>query len=171
MATTTPKVTTSTITIKLRNKLVKIHESRRHRKAIGYLKDHIARHFKSSPESIKISQRLNEYMEANNKNKFKPITISISKSEGVVEASLPGEQKAAKVIEKKAEEKKAVTAATTTKAAAEVQKEVANDIGKKVGQKKEAGQGTAERKEEKHPSKKIQDEKPKAEVPAGGTQA
>ena len=32
------KMATTTITIKLRNKLVKIHESRRHSKAISYLR-------------------------------------------------------------------------------------------------------------------------------------
>ncbi len=174
MATTaTPKTVTSTITIKLRNKLVKIHASRRHRKAISYMREHIARHFKSSPDSIKISQRLNEYMEANGTNRLKPITISISKTGELVEAALPGEKKVEKAPEKKqasattataakpAEAKSAAstpakssgtatTAATaTTKTAAQVQKEVAKDIGKKVEQKKSEAKDTAKKDEKK----------------------
>ena len=167
MANTTAKTTTSTITIKLRNKLVKIHESRRHRKTISYLREQISRHFKSPADSIKISQRLNEYLEANRSNRLKPITINISKSEGLVEASLPGEPKIAKIMEKKADEKKADTA----KAAADVQKEVAKDIGKKAGQKKEAGPEARKEGTQATAPKKSQAEKPKAETPAGGAQA
>lgn len=93
------------ITLRLRNKLVKIHESRRHKKTISYLKDLIARHTKSDPSQISLSMKLNEYLEANTSNRYKPITLSLNKADGFVRASLPNE---AKPVEKKVEAKPAV---------------------------------------------------------------
>ena len=159
----------TTITIKLRNKLVKIHASRRHRKTISYMREHIAKHFKTSSDLVKISQKLNEYMEANNSNKFKPITVSINRADGFVKAALLGERPIEKITDKKTaasttakSESKAtpqqIPATATTKASAEVQKQVTKDIGKKVEQKKE------EKAQAANP-KKSQTEK-KTETPA-----
>ncbi len=153
----------TTITVRLRNKLVKIHESRRHKKTISYLRQHIARHFKSKPESIKISQKLNEYLEANSYNRYKPITITINKTAEMVEAALPNEKKVDAAPAKKGAAAPAATSTTATnKAAADVQKEVANDISKKVEQKKEAAK---QGKPAAEAPKKSSTEKPKAEVP------
>ncbi len=85
----------TTIRVKLRHKLVRIHTSRRHGKTVSYLREHIARHFHSTPEAVRISRALNEHLEANSTNRYRPVDVSINKIGAIIEASLPGEAKKA----------------------------------------------------------------------------
>ncbi len=133
------------ITISLRKKLVKIHESRRHGKAISYLREEIARHTNSSPDSVKINQNLNEHIGANTLNRYAPIKVSVNKVGDVIEAEWAdapkkpqqASAKNIKVVSPAAPATgKAPAEATTAKAASEIQKEVKKDISKKVEGKK-----------------------------------
>ncbi len=89
--TTTPQATT--LTLRLRKKLVAIHRSRLHDKAPSYLKEQIARHSKSSVEDVRLSTDINVWLQANNSNKFKPIKMTITRNGSRVEAGLADELK------------------------------------------------------------------------------
>ncbi|MEM3839480.1 MAG: hypothetical protein QXF01_02805, partial [Candidatus Micrarchaeaceae archaeon] len=85
----------SVIRIRLRGKLVRIHESRRRNKAVRYIKELVARHHKSVSEYVKISRALNEYLNANSTNIYKPIPIQVNRKDGgIIEASIQGEKPA-----------------------------------------------------------------------------
>ncbi len=159
----------TTITIRLRNRLVKIHASRRHRMAISYLRDTVARQFKSSPGSIKISRKLNEYMEATSTNRYRPVKITVNKIGDLVEVALPEEQKvektAAAPAKAAAQTAPGTASLATTKAAAVVQKEVANEIGKKVEEKK--GETKSLPPKEVQQKKQAIPKKEQAENPTG----
>jgi ribosomal protein L31E len=106
------------ITIRLRPKLVKIHESRRYEKAPKFLREAIARHSKSHVDNVKLSVDINKFLQANSTNKYKPIKLTFNKTGERVDVDLAEEVKkminrpvvtaapAAKQNEKKADAKK-----------------------------------------------------------------
>jgi ribosomal protein L31E len=84
---------TVNITIRLRPKLVKIHESRRYEKAPKFLREMIARHSKSHVDDVKLSTDINRYLQANTTNRYKPIKLSFSKTGETVNVDLADEIK------------------------------------------------------------------------------
>lgn len=157
------------ITIRMRKQLVAIHASRRNRKAVVYLKEAIARHSKSEVGSVRVSQMLNEYLLANNTNKYKPIKLSFNKGAGIVDVTLQDEAKMA--AEKNAKAAAATAAAApkkmteqqkkeSDKVASEITKQVAGDIAKKAAEKK----SPAPKEEKKEAPKKAPAEKRQKET-------
>ena len=159
----------SQITIRLRNKLVKIHESRRRNKTVIYLREMIGRHTKTDPSAVSLSTKLNEYLLANTTNRYKPITLALSKSEGFVKASLPGESKAQ---EKKAVDEKAlkVTVPKASSQPAAVKEEKAAPATKEPKQEAKA---EAQSESKAKPAKPVQKQPkaPEAKEPAKEKQA
>ncbi|MEM0201308.1 MAG: hypothetical protein QXD23_02785 [Candidatus Micrarchaeaceae archaeon] len=82
-----------TKTIALRKKLVKIHESRRLKRAVTYLKEDIARYTKSDYDSIRLSGELNGYLMQDVAKKMLPVTIVITKEGEIVKVDLTPEVK------------------------------------------------------------------------------
>lgn len=82
-----------TKTIALRKKLVKIHESRRLKRAVSYLKEDIARYTKSNYDSIRLSGELNGYLMQDVAKKMLPVTIVITKEADYVKVDLTPEVK------------------------------------------------------------------------------
>ena len=78
----------ATMTVRLRRKLVKIHETRRRKKAMDYLREDIAKRSGVEPEAVKINQNVNEYMSINVARNMKPVIVDVTKTGDRVEASL-----------------------------------------------------------------------------------
>ena len=84
-------------TIALRKKLVKIHESRRLKKAVSYLKDDIARHTKSDVGSIRFTGELNGYLMQEVAKKMAKVSVVINKDAGLVKVDLSPELKKTRI--------------------------------------------------------------------------
>ncbi len=69
--------------IKLRNRLIRIHEGRRLRAAPIYLKERVAKLSGVNPEEVRISKELNGII-LKKAVKMYPIKVSIEKSGGIV---------------------------------------------------------------------------------------
>lgn len=95
------------MTVNLRPKLVKIHSSRRLKKSIDYMREHIARHTKSDPEAVKLSSELNRYMLLNVSRRMVRVKVNYEKAGGNVKVDLADELK--KKAPAKAEEPKGKT--------------------------------------------------------------
>lgn len=80
-------------TINLRPKLVKIHTTRRLKKALDYLRDHISRHSKTDPASVKISGELNDYMMRNVARGLGRVKVTVDKTAKGVNVDLAPELK------------------------------------------------------------------------------
>ncbi len=80
-------------TIRLRNKLVKIHESRRLKKSIDYLREDVARHAKVSVSDISLSKDLNAYVMYRVARKMVPVRIVVEKDGNKVNVDLSQELK------------------------------------------------------------------------------
>lgn len=97
-------------TVALRRKLVKIHESRRLKKAISYFKEDIARHTKSNYDSIRLTGELNGYLMHNVAKNMSNVSVVINKDAGLVKVDLTPEVKKTlikPVQDKKTEKEKA----------------------------------------------------------------
>ena len=84
-------------TIALRKKLVKIHESRRLKKAVSYLKDDIARHTKSDVNSIRFTGELNGYLMQEVAKQMAKVSVVINKDAGLVKVDLSPELKKTRI--------------------------------------------------------------------------
>ncbi len=84
-------------TIALRKKLVKIHESRRLKKAVSYLKDDIARHTKSDVNSIRFTGELNGYLMQEVAKQMSRVSVVINKDAGLVKVDLSPELKKTRI--------------------------------------------------------------------------
>lgn len=97
------------VTINLRNRLVKIHASRRRAKAPDYLKEAIARQEKASPDDVKIDRRANEFLMKHVVTRSAPIRLTVEKVGQTVNVKL--------IQEKKPQQAPAATAAAAQKPA------------------------------------------------------
>ena len=80
-------------TIRLRKRLVKIHESRRLRKSIDYLREDIARHAKADVSSVRLSRELSAYVVDKVARHMSPVSITVESDGGTVKADLSQELK------------------------------------------------------------------------------
>ena len=83
-------------TIALRKKLVKIHETRRLKKAVSYLKEDIAKHTKTDYDSIKLSPELNSYLLQDVAKHMSKVSVVITKDANVTKVDLSPELKKTK---------------------------------------------------------------------------
>ncbi|MEM3791446.1 MAG: hypothetical protein QXL16_01820 [Candidatus Micrarchaeaceae archaeon] len=93
------------IRINIRNKLVKIHRSRRRNVAIRTIRELIAKRTKRSAEDIKISNKAARYINLAVARRMEPIDIFLSEQDNKLIAKLEEEAKEAKGEEKKTEDK------------------------------------------------------------------
>ncbi len=134
-----------TKTFALRKKLVKIHESRRLKRAVSYLKEDIARYTKSDYDSIRLSGELNGYLMQDVAKKMLPVTIVITKEADYVKVDLTPEVKKSRLKP------------TQTMTKPKQEKEQA----KKQDEKKTVEKEKSQVKEEKPKEEKQKEEKPK----------
>ncbi len=120
MATQAPPTKTTVRIIRIERVLKETHQPRRLGKAMSFLRNDIARHSKSLPENVSISQGLNRYMLMGSSKGYSAVKISVEKTGEKASAYLDGEkkpvpQKKEEKKEKKEEEKskKAETKATS----------------------------------------------------------
>ncbi|MDE1845861.1 MAG: hypothetical protein KGH53_01090 [Candidatus Micrarchaeota archaeon] len=86
-------------TISLRSRLVKIHESRRLRKAFDYLRESVGKMSKLDARSVKIDTKLGEYMMVNPSRRMSKLEVKITKEANGAKVFLAKPQAARKVSE------------------------------------------------------------------------
>lgn len=84
-------------TVALRRRLVKIHESRRLKKAVSYLKEDIARHTKSNYDSIRLTGELNGYLMHEVAKHMSNVSVVITKDAEMVKVDLTPELKKTRI--------------------------------------------------------------------------
>ena len=115
--------TSTSRTVRLRKKLVKIHRSRRLKKSIDYLREDVARHSKSDVKSVKLSMDLAAYVVAKVSRGMSPVKITVERSGDLVKVDLAPELKRKMPEPKKAEQKKPDAKPGTPKAVASTPKQ------------------------------------------------
>ncbi len=78
----------ATLTISLRKRLVRIHETRRRKASVNYLRQEIARHSKVDADAVKLGMDVNEYLIRNVAVNMKPVMLNLEKSPAGVTAHL-----------------------------------------------------------------------------------
>ena len=79
------------LTINLRKKLIRLHTARRRKRAVGLVKEAVARFAKADPEKIKIHHELNEFLERNASGAsfmWAKLKLNVEKSDNKVEVKL-----------------------------------------------------------------------------------
>ncbi len=82
---------TTTMTINLRQKLIRLHSMRRRRRIVGLLKEAVARFSKSDVDDIRINRELNNFLERNANGAsfmWAKLKVNVEKTEGKVEVKL-----------------------------------------------------------------------------------
>ena len=103
----------TTMTVNLRKGLLRLHTARRRKRAMGLLKEAVARFTKSDLEKIKIHKDVNTFIERNASGAsflWARMKLSVEKSENKVEVKLPTTKPETKV------EAKTATPTTAAKA-------------------------------------------------------
>jgi ribosomal protein L31E len=80
------------MTINLRKRLLRLHSSRRRSRAVGMLKEDIAKFTKSDIGSVRLNNELNKMIERNSGGAtvlLSRLKVEVAKSEGKVEVKLP----------------------------------------------------------------------------------
>jgi ribosomal protein L31E len=85
MAKDTAQTTTrtTTMTINLRKKLLRLHAARRRKRAAGLVTEAVARFTKSNPDGIRLSRELNEFIVRNSRGAsslWSKLKISVEKT-------------------------------------------------------------------------------------------
>jgi len=96
-------MTTTTITLNLRKRLLKLHMPHRRKNAARYAKEAIARFAKADIEKIRFDSVLNRHLVAKVSRRPVSFKVSVEKLDDVVNVRLVGEKPAA--VPKKAEAK------------------------------------------------------------------
>ncbi|MDE1828369.1 MAG: hypothetical protein KGH65_04370 [Candidatus Micrarchaeota archaeon] len=132
----------TTATISLRKRLVKIHEPRRRKMAIKYLREAVSKISKVTAENVRIDQTLAQFMMINTGIRMSKLEIKITKDANKATVSL---QNPPKVTVKPVEAKKSAAPATKkaeakteAKPAAAAPKPKKAAAPKKEGEAKEA---------------------------------
>ncbi|VVB77032.1 Uncharacterised protein [uncultured archaeon] len=113
---------TSTITLNLRKRLLKVHQTQRRKRVTTYAKEAIARFTKSDIDTIKFDAALNKHLTQKVSNKPLKFKVSVEKMEGRVNVTLAGEKTEAKKAETPKAAKKEKPAAAAASASAPAQK-------------------------------------------------
>jgi len=125
----------TTATISLRKRLVKIHEPRRRKMAIKYLREAVGKIAKVTVDNVKIDQSLAQFMMINTGIRMSKLEIKITKDANKAIVSL---QKPVVVTTKKVEEKKpAASAGAKKEVKAESKPAAAKPTKKEAAPKKE----------------------------------
>ena len=114
MAQNTPQVATktTTMTINLRKKLIRLHATRRRKRAAGLVMEAVARFSKADPDGIRLSKELNEFIQKNASGAsflWSKLKLNVEKT---------GEKTEVKIYTAKAAAQPAPTAAKAVKAIA-----------------------------------------------------
>ncbi len=129
----------TTTTVNFRTYFARLRRSRRHNKAAGYLREHIARFNAVTPESVKIDRKVNDYIMSNVISQSSSLKLSVNKTAAGVEVKLAeewkGNQKAAPATVAKAS-KPAAGVITEKKEAKPAEAQVPKEA-RKPEQKKE----------------------------------
>jgi ribosomal protein L31E len=136
-----------TITVNLRNRLVKIHTTRRRAKASDYLREAIGMHENVAPEAVKLDIGVNKFIFKSVYKRFKPMKLNIDKTGDIVTVKMfqekkeaPKEQAKAGAKPQAADATKAATPAAKKEAGAKKQEPAQQQKNKAIDSKgKEAG--------------------------------
>lgn len=127
MATAAPSVTKTVMMIRLEKRIKNTHGPRRIGSSMRALRDEIARHSKVTPESVKISGDLNNYILTGSVQGFYGVKVALEKSSGIVKADLADKKKAP-----------TATATPTKEAKPEKPKSLIDRLSQKTDAEKEA---------------------------------
>ncbi len=82
------------MTVNFRRMLAGVHSTKKHRKAAGYLREHVARFNGASPEVVKIDKKVNDYLMNRIVKKGSQIKVAVTKTQAGVEVKLAEEKQA-----------------------------------------------------------------------------
>lgn len=98
-----PKPVVTTATVRFRNVMAGLRETRKRAQAAKYLKEHIARFNGSVPEAVLIDPKLNEYIMKNSVKAGKEVKVEITKNAGMINVRLFGANIATAAVQKQAQ--------------------------------------------------------------------
>jgi len=104
-AQTTTK--TTTMTINLRKKLLRLHAARRRKRAAGLVTEAVARFTKSNQDSIRLSRELNEFIVRNSRGAsplWSKLKISVEKTGDRTEVKMYSEKAPAQAAQNSAKD-------------------------------------------------------------------
>lgn len=111
-----------TITVNLRNKLVKLHTTRRRAKAFDYLREIVGKQEHVEPEAVKLDGGVNEFIFKSVYKRFKPMKLTVEKTGDLVRVRMTEQKKPAATTAQPAKGVGAAKPGTTPAAAKNAEK-------------------------------------------------